>query len=311
MPTSDSYGEAFGRRLNARANSFVTRALPRSTIAVTELRYEDPQHILSTPPREEDAFLLGVHLELFERYEYWENGKAAPVSTLRPGETIIYDVKRKPTFHLNSRFHSVHFYLPAAALHAIADEADAPWIHELHYQPAISRADPFLHNIARALLPVFGMPGQANQVFVDHLMLAVGHHVAVTYGDMKPRAKPPVGGLTPLQERRAKELLAANLSGNLPLADLARECGLSPSHLSRGFRRSVGMPPHPWMLQQRIERAKLFLRHSEMSLAGIALAVGFSDQSHFTRSFSAWTGISPGLWRRSIREHRVPKAMDL
>jgi hypothetical protein len=69
MPVSESYGEALGRRLNAHATSFLTRGLPRSTIAVTELRYEDPEFILSTPPVREDAFVVAVHLELFERYE--------------------------------------------------------------------------------------------------------------------------------------------------------------------------------------------------------------------------------------------------
>ena len=300
MPISDSYGEAFGRRLNAKVSSVVTRALPRSTIAATELRYDNPQFILSTPPIEEDAFLLGVHLKFYERYEYWENGRAAPVSSLRPGETIIYDIKRRPTFHLNSPFHSVHFYLPLGALKAIADEAEAPHIHELRYKPAVSHSDAFLRGVAEALLPVFQTPDQANQVFVDYLMLAVGHHVARTYGGMIPLVKLVVGGLTPLQERRAKELLRANLAGNIRLADLARECGLSASQFSRAFRKSVGVPPHRWLLQERIERAKIFLRETETSLAGIALATGFSNQSHFTRSFSAWTGISPGLWRRSV-----------
>jgi hypothetical protein len=109
MPASDSYGDAFGKRLNAQAKGFVARALPRTTIAVTELRYDNPEFVLSTPPIEEDAFLVGVHLKLFEHYEYWENGKAAPVAMLRPGEAIIYHARRKPTFHLNSAFHSVHF----------------------------------------------------------------------------------------------------------------------------------------------------------------------------------------------------------
>src|SRR6185503_1256894 len=112
MSSSDSYGEPFGKRLNAQAVSFATRALPKATIAVTELRYGSPQNILSTPPIVEDAFLVAVHFRHFPRYEYWENGKAAPISALRPGETIIYDVRRQPTFHLNSSFHSVHFYLP-------------------------------------------------------------------------------------------------------------------------------------------------------------------------------------------------------
>ncbi|BBZ26277.1 transcriptional regulator [Mycolicibacterium madagascariense] len=298
MSLSDSYGESFGRRLNARARSFATRALPKSTIAVTELRYDHPEFVLSTPPIEEDAFLLAVHLELFERYEYWEDGKAAPISTLHPGDTIVYDVKRKPTFHLNSAFHSVHFYVPVSALHAIADEAEAPRIDELHYRPAVSHADAFLRHTAEALIPHFAAPSHLNQLFIDHYMLAVGHHVASTYGALAPRSRPKVAGLTSRQERWAKELMSEDLSGKLRLADLARECGLSTSQFSRAFRRTVGESPHQWLIRQRIERAKTLLRESEASLAEIALGCGYCDQSHFTRSFTAWTGISPGRWRR-------------
>jgi AraC family transcriptional regulator len=302
MSSSDSYGEAFGKRLSAQAASFATRALPRATIAVTELRYENPQNILSTPPIVEDAFLVAVHLRNFPRYEYWENGKAAPISALRPGETIIYDVRRQPTFHLNSPFHSVHFYLPRAALDALADEANAPRVGELHYKPAVSHRDPVLRGMAEALLPLFRAPDQVNRLLMDHLMLTVGHHVASRYGGMRPLTQRAFGGLTPFQERRAKELLTHSISGDLPLSDLARECGLSLTSFSRAFRKSVGVPPHRWVIQQRIELAKTLLRDDPMSLAEIALACGFSDQSHFTRSFTAAVGVSPGLWRRTVRK---------
>jgi AraC-like DNA-binding protein len=299
MSISDSYGDAFGRRLNAEASSFTSRALPKSTIAVTELRYGKPEFILSTPPAEEDAFVLGVHFQLFEHYEYWENGRAAPVSTLRPGETIIYDVKRQPTFHLNSAFHSVHFYLPTSALHALADEAEVPRVHEIRYRPGVSHADGFLRNVAEALLPLFQAPARLSQVFIDHLMLAVGHHVASTYGGMRRSPGPTIHGLTRRQAQRAKELLVSDLSGSLRLADIARECGLSASQFSRAFRATVGEAPHRWLIHQRIERAKALLIDEDASLAEIALTCGFCDQSHFTRSFTASTGMSPGRWRRA------------
>jgi AraC family transcriptional regulator len=301
MSSSDSYGEAFGNRLSAQAASFATRALPRATIAVTELRYENPRNVLSTPPIVEDAFLVAVHFRNFPRYEYWENGKAAPVSNLRPGETIIYDVKRQPTFHLNSPFHSVHFYLPRAALDALADEADAPRVGELVYKPAVSHRDPVLRGLAEALLPLFRAPDQANRLFMDHLMLTVGHHVATRYGGMRPPTGRAFGGLTPLQERRAKELLTHSISGDMPLSELARECGLSLRSFSRAFRKSVGAPPHRWVIQQRIELAKALLRNDPMSLAEIAVECGFSDQSHFTRFFTATVGVSPGFWRQTVR----------
>jgi AraC family transcriptional regulator len=115
MPDSSCYGEAFGRRLHAQATSFVSRSLQSANLAVTELRYDNPTGELSSPPAREDAFLVALHLQHFPRYEYWELGRPAPASILKPGDTIIYDIKRNPVFHLTSPFHSVHFYFPRSA----------------------------------------------------------------------------------------------------------------------------------------------------------------------------------------------------
>jgi AraC family transcriptional regulator len=302
MSDNDIYGEGLGKRLKAEANSFVTRAFPKALLAVTELRYDKPEFVLSTPPTDDEAFQVAVHLDLYERYEYWEDGKAAPVSTIRPGDTIIYDIGRKPTFHLNSKFHSMHFYVPTLALDAIADDAGSPRIDGLRYRPAVSHDDPVLHRIAQALLAVMDRQETVSRVFLDNLMLAVGHHVAVTYGGMQPMRSPQRGGLAPGEERRAKELLCQDLSGNMPLADVAQACGLSISQFIRAFRISVGMPPHRWLIERRIETAKSLLRDDKLSLALIALACGFSDQSHFTRCFAARVGLSPGAWRRNVRD---------
>jgi AraC-like DNA-binding protein len=153
--------------------------------------------------------------------------------------------------------------------------------------------------MAEALLPLFTAPARVSQVVIDHLMLAVGHHVASTYGGLARSPAPTIHGLTRRQTQRAKELLVSDLSGSLRLADIARECGLSPSRFSRAFRASLGEAPHRWLIRQRIERAKALLRDDEVSLAEIALTCGFCDQSHFTRSFTASTGMSPGRWRRA------------
>jgi AraC-like DNA-binding protein len=159
-----------------------------------------------------------------------------------------------------------------------------------------------LRGIAEALLPTFRHPDRISRLFMDHVMLAVGHHVAARYGGMRLKEHPYRGGLSPLQERRAKELLDENLAGELPLAVIASECGLSLSQFSRAFRKSVGSPPHRWVIQQRIARAKAMLRDDTMPLAQVALECGFSDQSHFTRSFSALVGVSHGAWRRSVND---------
>jgi AraC family transcriptional regulator len=75
--------------------------------------------------------------------------------------------------------------------------------------------------------------------------------------------------------------------------------GLSPYHFARMFRRAVGVPPHQYVLQRRVERAKGLLLAGRLGLSDVALAVGFSDQSHLTRVFRRAVGITPARFRRA------------
>lgn len=106
------------------------------------------------------------------------------------------------------------------------------------------------------------------------------------------------GGLAPWQLRRAEALMSENLSVQVPLGQVAEECGLSVRHLARAFRQSTGVPPHRWLLDRRVELAKELLPNTKLSLSDVALACGFGDQSHFTRTFTATVRLSPGVWRR-------------
>ncbi len=88
----------------------------------------------------------------------------------------------------------------------------------------------------------------------------------------------------------------------ISLVRLANECKLSLSHFARAFKQSAGQPTHRWLLQQRLDKAKELLLNSSLPLADIALACGFSEQSHFTRVFNKKVGTTPGAWRRALRK---------
>ena len=64
----------------------------------------------------------------------------------------------------------------------------------------------------------------------------------------------------------------------------------------------MGLPPHRYLLKQRIKTARALLLDSKQSLLDIALACGFADQSHFTRVFTAAIGVSPGALRRASKD---------
>ena len=123
-----------------------------------------------------------------------------------------------------------------------------------------------------------------------------------------PAADNVRGGLAPWQERRTKEFVLAHLNRNISLDELAAECQLSASHFARAFRKSVGLPPHQWLLERRVDRAKDLLRTRSVAIAEVGLACGFGDQSHFTRTFSRFVGQSPAAWRRVNAPEALPQA---
>jgi AraC family transcriptional regulator len=298
---TEAHGQRLGEALRVENGpAIITRTLRTADIAVTEIRCDNPLPGMCGPIQREDAFLVTLHLRDSRNREYWEDGRRASVCDLRAGESCLHDLKRDPTA-LSKAFHSLAFYLPRAALDAIADDASAPRIRDLSYEPGAGVNDVTISGLGSLLLPALSHPNQANQLFLDHVLLAFGAHVAQTYGGMRPMSRPVRGGLAPWQERRAREILRANIKRGVALKVVARECGLSVGHFSNAFRRTLGIAPYKWLIEQRIALSKEKLRADGLSLSDVAIECGFSDQSHLTRIFRQAVGISPGAWRRALK----------
>jgi AraC family transcriptional regulator len=103
----------------------------------------------------------------------------------------------------------------------------------------------------------------------------------------------------------ARLLLATRPSTSASLAALARAVNSSPFHLSRVFRREVGVPIHQYVIRLRLARALESLAESSVSLSGLALAVGFANHSHFTAMFTRTFGMSPSAFRCTTSTRRL------
>ena len=95
---------------------------------------------------------------------------------------------------------------------------------------------------------------------------------------------------------RAKQYLLERLGETVRLTEVAEAVGLSPYYFLRTFRHATGMPPHAYLNQMRLERARALLRDGE-SPAQVAAALGFVDQSHLIRRFKSAFGVTPGRYR--------------
>jgi AraC-like DNA-binding protein len=100
--------------------------------------------------------------------------------------------------------------------------------------------------------------------------------------------------------RRSRQFLNEHYADRVSLGQLASLTGLSAYHLNRSFRRALGIPPHEYQLQLRINKAKSLLRLGR-SISETAFLVGFVDQSHFTRHFKRSVLLTPGQFLRQSK----------
>jgi AraC-like DNA-binding protein len=284
------------------APAIVTRVLRKAEIGVMEVRSDNPEFVQSGSLPHEDAYVVALMLRDFPSHRYWEEGRPAPPGSFQAGQIGLIDLKRDPRFLMDKPFHALNFHLSRAVFDAIADDVNAPRIGELDYQPGVSINDKIIRDLGTMLLGGFSHPERVSRMFLEHVTLAAAAHVVRTYGGMRDAAPRAKGGLAPWQLRRSTELLAANLDGSVALKTLADECGLSTSYFARAFRASTGLAPYQWLAHRRVEVAKNLLRQRRDSLCEIALACGFSDQSHFTRVFAKIVSTSPGAWQRNLDE---------
>ncbi|MCE5243157.1 MAG: AraC family transcriptional regulator [Desulfobacteraceae bacterium] len=186
------------------------------------------------------------------------------------GEEIL----RRATCEISGRTQNVP-YFPAGVLH---DRTLGAAIHSLHVR---LEAD-----------------GSSSLEMESEFLCMLAELIA-RYSD----APPPLEriGSERRAVRRVREYIAENLSENIPLGELASIAGLSPYHFLRVFGREVGLPPHAYLTQERIRRAKHLLAQGQ-SPAATALETGFSDQSHLTRHFKRITGLTPAQYSKIVQD---------
>jgi AraC family transcriptional regulator len=108
------------------------------------------------------------------------------------------------------------------------------------------------------------------------------------------------GGLAGWQQRTVAQYVDEHLSEPIALATLAGLVRLSPYYFCRAFTKSFGMPPHRYLVDCRVDRAKQLLAESDWSISDVALEVGYADISAFSCAFRKLTGLTATFYRRHV-----------
>jgi AraC family transcriptional regulator len=133
----------------------------------------------------------------------------------------------------------------------------------------------------------------AGRLYGEQLSMALGAYLAGRYAQPSTKPEYPKPELPQAKLRDVRDHIRANLANDLSVFELAKIARLSPFHFSRLFKNSVGLTPCQYVIRERIQEGARMLRTGQDTIAEIALAVGFSSQSHFSDVFRKITGSTP------------------
>jgi AraC family transcriptional regulator len=158
--------------------------------------------------------------------------------------------------------------------------------------------DPQIQQIGMMFLSELQNGGMGGGLYVESLVNVLAVHLLRNYSSVAPRVTLYSDGLPEHQLAQAIEYINEYLSQDIKLTDLAALLDMSQFHFSRRFKKSMGISPHQYLIEQRVERAKQLLARSDLSIADVALQCGFNSQSHLGQWFRQLTGITPKAYQK-------------
>jgi AraC family transcriptional regulator len=166
--------------------------------------------------------------------------------------------------------------------------------------------DPFIKAICLALHQELqqGCPG--GRLYGETVGMALAVHLLTHYSTANLRWQDyRIVQNHELSSRRLSQIvdyIQSHLDEDMSLRTLAALLDMSPHYFCHLFKRVMGLPPHQYVIQQRVERARLLLKRRDRTIADIALECGFGNQSHLTKQFKKLYGITPKKYRDEIQQ---------
>jgi AraC-like DNA-binding protein len=191
-----------------------------------------------------------------------------------------------------------HFIIKPALLQRIAAEIDEREKPLPHFRTKI--LDASLYTSLRDLHTQFATPTSPLYLW-ERLLHSLGHLLLTHTESQGTTCR--LGWERPAI-KRVKTYLDEHYTEEIALEDLARVANLSAFHLTRVFRQAVGLPPHAYQAQLRLDHARRLLAQG-FSVSYVASETGFFDQAHFTHQFKRYLGITPGNYMKNTRLYRA------
>ncbi|MEO0846813.1 MAG: AraC family transcriptional regulator [Cyanobacteria bacterium J06648_1] len=215
------------------------------------------------------------------------------------GDISLSPAKLPCSYKVYGDDHYLEIKIPIPVLERVATEVMNRDLNRLELRTEFRDRHPQIEQLAMILRSELhrGKDGMG-QLYIDSLANALMVNVLRDYSIIKPQATIYEGGLSDRSLFQAIEYIDHHLSQSIKLEDLSNHVGISKFHFSRLFKKSLGITPHQYVMQQRIERAKQLLSKADLSISDIALDCGFNSHAHLGKYFHKIVGMTPKAYRQ-------------
>lgn len=165
--------------------------------------------------------------------------------------------------------------------------------------PSFSPIDPFIHGIIKLISAQSQYRESVNLTCVDELALSFVTHLFKNYCSVTHKLHTNNYSLSYAQLNTVQEYIKSNLSQKIRLQGLADLLGISRYHFARLFKTTTNITPAQYIMQQRLEKATLLLKRTNLDAGLIARQTGFYDHSHLCRVFRQHFSVTPEQYRRN------------
>lgn len=234
------------------------------------------------------------------RLAWRAEGRAAEV-TVGTGDVVVFPAGQTYEYEVGEPADYLSVVLREGFVGRIAERAGADPAR-LQVLSGLSVRDPQLRCLVASFLPELEGGGLGGELYVEALASQLAVHLLRHHSSLGRRHAREVDRVVPAGPApkrsisRALDYLNDNLAGKPSLEGMAEAAGYSPHHFARLFRETTGLPPHQYVIQQRVEKAKGLLVRG-VAVGEVARLVGFSDQGHLARHFRRSTGLTPTDFR--------------
>jgi AraC family transcriptional regulator len=192
---------------------------------------------------------------------------------------------------------TILFQIDPLYFQEIAAENGCANSERLELKPVVFDRNPRFESIARNFHAEMQQQGLGGKLYSESLGNLFMLDLLRTYCQDRSQPQQVNGGLGEKRLQRVLAYIDAHLAENIGLQDMASAAGLGQYHFATMFKQSMNISPYRYVIEQRIDRAKRQLRQQEVAIIDIALACGFADQSHLTKHFRKFVGVTPRAFR--------------